>query len=29
MIDYGVKNKLAWEYNAYDFWLKKLGTTEE
>lgn len=26
MIDYSIQNKKAWEYNAYDFWLKQSGT---
>ena len=26
MIDYSIKNKKAWEYNAYDFWVKQSGT---
>ena len=26
MIDYSIQNKKAWEYNAYDFWLKHSGT---
>lgn len=25
MIDYSVQNKKAWEYNAYDFWVKEAG----
>ena len=25
MIDYSVQNKKAWEYNAYDFWIKEAG----
>ena len=26
MLDYSLQNKKAWEYNAYDFWLKEAGT---
>ncbi len=29
MKDYSIKNKKAWEYNAYDFWLRKAGLPEE
>ena len=29
MIDYSVQNKKAWEYNAYDFWVKHSGTPKE
>ena len=25
MIDYSIQNKKAWEYNAYDFWVKQSG----
>jgi len=25
MIDYTIQNKKAWEYNAYDFWVKEVG----
>lgn len=25
MIDYSLQNKKAWEYNAYDFWVKEAG----
>lgn len=25
MIDYSIQNKKAWEYNAYEFWLKEVG----
>ena len=25
MIDYSIQNKKAWEYNAYDFWVKEAG----
>ena len=25
MIDYGIQNNKAWEYNAYDFWVKEAG----
>lgn len=24
--DYSEKNKKAWEYNAYDFWVREVGT---
>ena len=26
MIDYSVQNKKAWEYNAYEFWVKQSGS---
>lgn len=26
MRDYSIQNKKAWEYNAYDFWMKQSGT---
>lgn len=29
MVDYSVQNKKAWEYNAYDFWVKQSGTPAE
>ncbi len=29
MRDYSCQNKKAWEYNAYDFWVKEAGTPEE
>ena len=29
MQDYSVKNKTAWEYNAYEFWIKTSGTPAE
>ena len=25
MTDYMIRNKTAWEYNAYDFWMKEAG----
>ena len=25
MVDYSIQNKKAWEYNAYDFWVKQSG----
>jgi len=25
MMDYSIQNKKAWEYNAYDFWLREVG----
>jgi hypothetical protein len=25
MIDYSIQNKRAWEFNAYDFWVKEAG----
>ena len=29
MKDYSRQNKAAWEYNAYDFWVRTTGTPEE
>ena len=29
MIDYSIQNKKAWEYNAYEFWVKQSGTPAE
>lgn len=29
MIDYSIQNKRAWEYNAYDFWVKQSGAPAE
>lgn len=29
MRDYSLKNKKAWEYNAYDFWVSQSGTPSE
>ena len=29
MKDYSAQNKKAWEFNAYDFWIKNSGTPEE
>ena len=29
MRDYSIQNKKAWEFNAYDFWIKTAGTPEE
>ena len=29
MIDYSAQNKQAWEYNAYEFWVKQAGTPSE
>lgn len=29
MMDYSSRNKKAWEYNAYDFWLMKEGPPSE
>ena len=29
MKDYTVQHKKAWEYNAYDFWIRTLGTPKE
>ena len=29
MRDYSIQNKKAWQYNAYDFWIKTAGTPEE
>ena len=26
MVDYSIQNKKAWEYNAYEFWVKHSGT---
>lgn len=26
MVDYSMQNKKAWEYNAYEFWVKQSGT---
>lgn len=26
MVDYSIQNKRAWEYNAYEFWVKQSGT---
>lgn len=26
MVDYSIQNKKAWEYNAYEFWVKQSGT---
>ena len=26
MVDYSIQNKKAWEYNAYEFWVKQAGT---
>ena len=26
MINYSIQNKKAWEYNAYEFWVKQSGT---
>ena len=28
MIDYSIQNKAAWEYNAYQFWIKEVGLPE-
>ena len=25
MIDYSIQNKRAWDYNAYDFWVREAG----
>ena len=25
MIDYSIQNKMAWEFNAYDFWVREAG----
>lgn len=25
MVEYSTKNKKAWEYNAYEFWLREVG----
>ena len=29
MRDYSIQNKKAWEFDAYDFWVKQSGTPEE
>lgn len=29
MRDYSMQNKRAWEYNAYDFWMKEVGKPSE
>lgn len=29
MVDYSIQNKKAWEYDAYDFWVKHSGTPAE
>ena len=29
MIDYSIQNKKAWEYDAYDFWVRQSGTPQE
>lgn len=29
MKDYSVQNKKAWEYNAYEFWVRTSGTPAE
>lgn len=29
MKDYSVQNKKAWEYSAYEFWVRTLGTPAE
>ena len=29
MENYSIRNKTAWEYNAYDFWTAHCGTPEE
>ncbi len=29
MVDYSVQNKKAWEYNAYEFWVKQAGIPAE
>ena len=29
MVDYSVQNKKAWEYNAYDFWVRQSGSPSE
>lgn len=29
MKDYSMQNKKAWEYNAYEFWVKTSGTPSE
>ena len=29
MKDYSLQNKMAWEYNAYEFWIRQLGMPSE
>ncbi len=29
MIDYSIQNKKAWEFDAYEFWVKQAGTPQE
>ncbi len=29
MQEYSIQNKAAWEYNAYDFWVREAGTPEK
>ncbi len=29
MKDYSIQNKRAWEYNAYEFWVKQMGVPLE
>ena len=29
MRDYSIQNKKAWEFDAYEFWIKQSGTPEE
>lgn len=29
MVDYSIQNKKAWEYDAYDFWVRQSGTPRE
>ncbi len=29
MVDYSIQNKRAWEYNAYEFWVKQSGIPAE
>jgi len=29
MVDYSIQNKRAWEYNAYEFWVKQSGTPDD
>lgn len=29
MLDYSIQNKKAWEYNAYEFWVKNSGSPSE
>lgn len=29
MKDYSIQNKRAWEYNAYEFWVKHIGAPSE